>query len=386
LALLAICCLVPLSARADEPNKLTTEELEAGWILLFDGETAFGWEAGSDANWQVVEGALVASEGKQGLLATTSEFSDFVLKVEFRATPQTNSGVFLRTPLQPTDPATDCYELNIAAPDVSPFSTGSFVGRDKAPAPAEATDWQAFEVTAQGDHWVVLLNGKQVLDYRDQKPLGRGRIGLQFNQGKIEFRNVKLKPLGLAPLFNGRDLAGWKVFPEKRSEFSVTPEGYLQIKNGNGQIETEQQFADFVLQAAVQTNGRGLNSGIFFRNVPGQFWQGYESQIHNAFRKGDRNDPIDFGTGGIYRRQKARRVVADDRTWLFKTIVANGPHMAVWVNGIQVSDWTDTREPNANPREGLRLEAGTISLQGHDPTTNLWFRDLRAAELNLRGS
>lgn len=54
--------------------------------------------------------------------------------------------------------------------------------------------------------------------------------------------------------------------------------------------------------------------------------------------------------------------------------------MAVWVNGYQVSDWTDTRGPNANPRQGLRREAGTLIIQGHDPTTDLSFRNLRAAE------
>ena len=55
--------------------------------------------------------------------------------------------------------------------------------------------------------------------------------------------------------------------------------------------------------------------------------------------------------------------------------------MACWVNGIQVSDWTDTRPANDNPRQGLRRAAGTLIIQGHDPTTDLSFRNLRAAEM-----
>ena len=55
--------------------------------------------------------------------------------------------------------------------------------------------------------------------------------------------------------------------------------------------------------------------------------------------------------------------------------------MAAWVSGYQVCDWTDKREPHENPRKGLRLEAGTIQIQGHDPTTDLSFRNLRIAEL-----
>ena len=111
---------------------------------------------------------------------------------------------------------------------------------------------------------------------------------------------------------------------------------------------------------------------------------GYESQIHNGMHGGDRNRPNNGGTGGIFRRQEARRVVANDFEWFHKTIVADGPHMAVWVNGIQVSDWTDDREPHQNPRKGKRLEKGTIILQGHDPTTDLSFRNLRIVEMAPR--
>ncbi len=126
-----------------------------------------------------------------------------------------------------------------------------------------------------------------------------------------------------------------------------------------------------------------LNSGIFFRNIPGEFWQGYESQIQNAYF-GDRTKPIDYGTGAFYRRQKARKVVSDDFKWFHKTLIVAGDHMATWVNGYQVTDWTDTREPHENAREGKRLAAGTIAIQGHDPKTDLSFRDIQLGELPPR--
>jgi hypothetical protein len=63
------------------------------------------------------------------------------------------------------------------------------------------------------------------------------------------------------------------------------------------------------------------------------------------------------------------------------TVAATGPHVGVWVEGEHVTDWTDTRAPNENPRDGLRTAAGHFSLQGHDPTTDLSFRDLRVAEV-----
>ncbi len=370
--------------QADDLNTLSPAELDDGWILLFDGQTDYGWQAGSKANWKVADGVISVSSGEKGLLATTSQFADFLLSVDFRSPSGTNSGIFLRTPEMPHDPAADCYELNIADESVSPFPTGSFVNRQKATHADPSTEWRTYLVRAAGPQFTVTLDGKQVLDYRDPRPLGRGAIGLQFNQGPVEFRNIKLKPLSLESIFNGRDLAGWKVTPDKKSVFSVTSDGDLNVKNGPGQLELERTFADFVLQLDVFSNGNFLNSGIFFRNVPGEFWQGYESQIHNGYWPNDRSRPFDFGTGGFYRRQKARKVVADDFKWFHKTLVVAGPHMATWVNGYQVSDWTDTRKADPNPRNGLRLEAGTLSIQGHDTTTDLSFRKLRIAELPPR--
>jgi hypothetical protein len=66
------------------------------------------------------------------------------------------------------------------------------------------------------------------------------------------------------------------------------------------------------------------------------------------------------------------------------TFIAGGPHMAAWVNGYQVTNWTDTRPPDPNPRKGMRLEAGTLMIQGHDSTTDLSFRNLRASEMANR--
>lgn len=380
---LTVAMLLAVAAIArGEVNQLSAEELSDGWILLFDGESLFGWTPASKADWQVVDGAIRVSEGEKGLLCTTSEFGNYAFKCDFRCPATTNSGIFLRTPLQPTDPAKDCYELNIAAPEVSPFSTGSFVNRQKSTiAPVDASAWRTFEVTADGGHFTVKIDGETALEYTDAAPIPRGRIGLQLNSGEVEFRNVKLKPLGLEPIFNGRELTGWKPYPGRASVFSVTPAGELNVKNGSGALESEAQFADFTLQLEVFSNGEHLNSGIFFRSIPGEYTQGYEAQIHNGYLEGDRTKPTDFGTGGFYRRQSARKVVADDFTWFHQTLIVSGDHMASWVNGYQVSDWTDTRPPNDNPRQGLRRAAGTLMIQGHDPTTDLSFRNLRAAEM-----
>ncbi len=362
-------------------NTLTPDELSAGWILLFDGETLFGWEPETQADWKAKDGVIQVDAGEAGLLCTTTEFGDYELRVDFRSPPKTNSGIFLRTSRTPKDPAIDCYELNIADAGTSEFPTGSFVGRQKAkPGEYDTDGWQTYHVKAEAGHFRVSLDGQEVLDYTDPKPILRGPIGLQLNSGPVEFRNIKLRPLGLVSLFNGQDLTGWNVLPDHKSEFQVVDET-INVKNGNGALESEAQFADFVLQVEIYSAGEHLNSGIFFRSIPGEFWQGYESQIQNGFKDGDRTKPLDCGTGGFYRRQDARLVMPNDFEWFSKTLIVNGNRMATWVNGYPVCDWSDTREPNENPRQGLRREAGTLQIQGHDPTTNLSFRNIQAAEL-----
>lgn len=80
------------------------------------------------------------------------------------------------------------------------FDTGSLVGVLKADqAPILDGQWNRFEITAQGDHFVIVFNGKKILDGHDSKHAS-GKIGLQWAThavtGKgIEFRNIKVKLL-----------------------------------------------------------------------------------------------------------------------------------------------------------------------------------------------
>jgi hypothetical protein len=229
-------------------------------------------------------------------------------------------------------------------------------------------------------------------------PGGAGHLALSGNG--VVFRDIKLKPVNLKPLFNGKDLTGWKVFQGKgkKSEFTVTKEGWLHIKNGPGDLQTEGQWSDFVLQVECISNGKHLNSGVFFRCRPGEYQQGYEAQIQNGYTDKPKTitveeyDPrthklvakkkvqtmaVDWGTGAIYRRVPARRQASKDGEWFTLTVAAQGRHLATWVNGVQEVDWTDNRPEKDNARNGCRLAAGPISLQGHDPTTDLSFRKIR---------
>jgi hypothetical protein len=337
-----------------KPNSLTPKEIADGWLMLFDGETTFGWTIDGEA--KVKDHAIILAKGKKAVAYPTTGFGGFFeysLEVmgagkvssrngysSFAAGPKPSWGavVYYQDALQTTGSAT------------TPGRSTTIVGT--ADARPELTSAP----------FIIETDGKT----------------------DLAIRSVKLRPLAAKPLFNGKDLGGWKVFRDpkrNKSVFAVTKNGELSVKNGPGDLQAEKKFDNFVLQFDCKTNGKHLNSGIFFRCIENQYQNGYEAQVQNGYIGNDRTRPLDFGTGAIYRRVPARKVVSNDNEWFTMTVVANGPHIATWVNGYQTVDWTDDRKPSDNPRQGLRTAAGHISIQGHDPTTDLLFRNIRIAEL-----
>jgi hypothetical protein len=166
------------------------------WKSLFDGKSLNGWEAHGDAeDWRVENGALVCGGTVAGWLGTTDTFSDFVLRLEFRGAARVNSGVFLRSEKQ-GQPHVTGYELQIWDYQPAGYNTGSLVNSLKAqPAQILADEWNKYEIHAEGDHFVVTLNGKTLLDGRDSKH-SSGVIGLQcMPKNPISFRNLSIRAL-----------------------------------------------------------------------------------------------------------------------------------------------------------------------------------------------
>lgn len=361
---------------------LDSLQISQGWLSLFDGKSLFGWRQESSANWEAKDDAIVVSSGEPGLLRTGVQFDDFELQLEFKSATDARSGVFIRTSPRPDAAAGGCIAVNIA-PSTDPFPTGSIVGFDKSQAIELNTGFNAMTILAVGNQVVVDINGKRVSQTTTDQVPKKGYIGLQHHSGEVQFRNISVRPLKLDSMLNGKDLSGWSRQQQLDSRFSFR-DGALHVISGKGQIEFENQHADFVFFSHIRTNAEGLNSGVFFRCIPGELMNGYESQIQNEFAGHDRTKPKDHGTGGIFRRAPARIVNSSDKSWFAKTIIADGATIWVWVNGLLVTDWTDTRKPHPNPRKGRRLQQGTIILQGHDPATDLSFRDMRIRELRRR--
>ena len=396
-----LAAVLPARAADDQPkpNALTPKEIADGWILLFDGETMFGWSVPEGDKWTIKDGLLAPQTGNKGVLLSTTEFGDCELRFEYQ-----------------TRPGGQAQLLVACDRDVKPQK----IEEGATLPPGRTVEVWPLRSLGAGWHRAALtIKSGKIVEERVEAGGGgqggsgglvnpkprRGHLGLAGNGFVV--RNLKLRPLGTKPLFNGKDLSGWKKYEgdakRARSDFTVTKEGWLHIKNGPGDLQTEAQYGDFVLQLECISNGKHLNSGVFFRCRPGEYQNGYEAQIHNGFnpespkeytveeydpqthelkdKKKVKSAALDYGTGAIYRRMPARKQMAKDGEWFALTVIADGNHFATWVNGVQVVDWTDNRPPSDNARNGCRLEKGPISLQGHDPTTDLSFRNLRIAEL-----
>lgn len=328
---------------------LTPKEIAEGWLMLFEGESNYGWK-GDTSTWTVREGTLEATGTTAARLTTTSEFADFELQFECQVQGKGTASVWTRNGEQ---------ELKLD----------------------ESRDWVRYSVLVEGQKATARKNGRALKVSRGPRSR-RSEISFAFNgKGTVRLRNIQLKPLNLKPLFNGKDLTGWKEIPDHKSVYSVTPEGWLNVKNGNGQLQSTAEFGDFILQLEIIANGTHLNSGVFFRETTGLFWNGYEAQIRNQWQGDDRTKAVDYGTGGIYNRQPARKVISSDREWFTMTVLATGKHLATWVNGYPIGDFIDERpEDQSSARTGSRTKAGVIGLQGHDPTTDLSFRNIRIVE------
>ena len=129
-------------------------------------------------------------------LVTRNSYKDFQIRAEFWTDEEANSGIFIRCDQSQKINSKICYEVNIfdKRPDPS-YGTGAIVGVAKVdPMPKAAGKWNTYEITAQGPHLVVVLNGQKTADVQDSTHAS-GPFALQYGSGVVKFRKVQIKPL-----------------------------------------------------------------------------------------------------------------------------------------------------------------------------------------------
>ncbi len=412
-----------------------TTQREAGFVSLFDGQTLNGWKhvGGPADGYGVKDGVIFCSPNGRNLL-TEKTYSDFVLRLEFKLDYGSNNGIGIRAPLN-GDAAYMGMEIQIledAAADAGKWGKlrneqyhGSIydVVAAKRGALKPAGQWNTEEITADGRHIKVVVNGITIVDANlnnvanPEKILRhpglfseRGHIGFLGHGDYLEFRNIRIKDLAKAPndnvapagftaLFDGKDLAGWKgllkgpndnpikraaLSPEQRAEAQQEADADMRAhwKAEKGQIVfdgkgrslcTAKDYADFELLVDWKIPAHG-DSGIYLRGSPQvQIWDPYTQPTHAG---------SEVGSGAFYNNQKnpSKPLKVADKPigeWNRFRILMVGEKAHVYLNGELVVN--NTTLENYWDRSQPIFPSGQIELQNHGGP--LWFKNIYIREI-----
>jgi hypothetical protein len=173
-------------------------------------------------------------------------------------------------------------------------------------------------------------------------------------------------------LFDGKTLNGWKLSTEHPSTFSVADGAIVAFGDRahlfyDGPVK-HHEFKNFEFKAQVMTTP-GSNSGIFIHTAyQAEGWpsKGYEIQVNNThtdWRK----------TGSIYAIQDVKEAPAKDNEWFTEHIIVQGKKITVKINDKVINEYTEG--------ENGKLSSGTFALQGHDPKSKVFFKDIKVRVL-----
>ena len=166
-----------------------------GYTRLIDGLSLDGWNIVGDASW-VISNGIVEGNKPNGFLVSTKSYKNFIIRAEFWAESNTNSGIFIRCQDPKKIAAASSYEVNIW--DTRPgqeYSTGAIVDVAKVnPIHKAGGRWNTMEIVADGSQLKVSMNGVVTSEAKDTK-FSDGPIALQSAGGIIKFRKLEIKPI-----------------------------------------------------------------------------------------------------------------------------------------------------------------------------------------------
>lgn len=188
------------------------------------------------------------------------------------------------------------------------------------------------------------------------------------------------------PLFDGKSLTGWKA-NEHADTFSVV-DGQI-IAHGNRShlfyvgSAHQADFRNFELSAEVMTRP-GANSGIYFHTAfqpSGWPAAGFEVQIANS-HEGANGYKERKKTGSLYGVRNIYKQLLNDNEWFRMQILVRGKQVQIRLNGMLVVDYVEPEQPFRADADFQRvLSHGTFALQGHDPASTTYFKNIRVRPL-----
>jgi 3-keto-disaccharide hydrolase len=186
---------------------------------------------------------------------------------------------------------------------------------------------------------------------------------------------------GYISLWDGKTFDGWKKTTDNPDTFSIH-DGAI-VANGQrchlfyiGEVHGG-KFKDFELKVDVMTKPHS-NGGVYFDTAyQADGWpaKGFEVQVNNSHTDWRRS-------GGLYAVQDVKEALPDNE-WFTEHIVVKGNNVKIYLNDKQVVDWTqpaDWKPPQ--DMEGRVIGSGTFALQGHDPGSTVYYKNIRVKPLD----
>jgi hypothetical protein len=180
---------------------------------------------------------------------------------------------------------------------------------------------------------------------------------------------------GWVKIFDGKTFDGWKV-GENAETFTIE-DGAIMVAGPRAHLFYEgpvgnHDFKNFEWKAKVKTMP-GANSGMFIHTAyqeKGWPSKGYEIQVnqtHTDWRK----------TGSVYSFQDVKDTFVKDGEWYTQHIIVKENKVTIKVNDKTINEYTEADSLRAPGRKDMRhLSSGTIALQGHDPKSKIYFKDI----------
>ena len=373
----------------EQKQQATAGSDKAGWVQLFNGKDLSGWVPHAKT-WTVKDNQLTCTGLRSGL-RTTKSLEDYDLELEFQfVNPFPDNGENQRAevcihdePWAPAEPRGGSSHrgsvFSIDRHGISELTGVNQVGPMVAKQGKEIPigDWNKVEIRCRDGTIQVILNGKDVGTLLNRDPK-KGHITLYSSgNGVVNFRNIKIRGTGptttttepgWVPLFNGKDLTGWKTHPDYPGGWQVA-DGFLTGRYGfnllddTGVLYTERgDYENFHLRVEAE-HDRGP-SGLLFRSHfgpsrPDKWVPGYLAVIgdHKGIYPELASGTFEIHTGTLERLfpslkgdagkwppqfgPKTATTLKDK--WFNMEIIARGDHIVIKVDGKTVVDMHDEK-------------------------------------------
>jgi len=188
------------------------------FVPIFNGKDLTGWTYGNKAGegYRVKDGVIYCTVADGGNLYTEKEYANFVLQFDFKLTPEANNGIGIRAPLKGNAAylGMEIQILDDTGKKYANLHPEQYCGSIYDVVAAErghlkpVGEWNSEEITADGRHIKVVLNGAMIVDawlnnVKDPAKLAKhpglqnksGHIGFLGHGAEVEFRNLKVKEL-----------------------------------------------------------------------------------------------------------------------------------------------------------------------------------------------